>query len=280
MRFAMAFPYNNRPQLVTRFITVKHKSRPAGIPPIRMHFHPALYHELIYVDYGSINLIVADQKFRLGSGECMFINGIDYHSFAGTDGLPFDFLNIMFYGEVPEVLFSKKITVSRECHELMAKMREESIDEMKHYEELCSCYLTELIITLWRQETLELPKTFPEAAYQQNYHSEVVRRAVALIGENYREPLTLEQLSKALGISISHLRFLLKRETGKSFTTLLHERRVEAAKHLLRKGTLSLSGISEAIGYASTSFFFRVFRNQTGMTPKAYARSLGDTNAN
>lgn len=271
----MALPYNNRPRLVTRIIYVSHKNNPRD-SVIKSHFHPTLAHELIYVDYGKVNLAIENQKFTINSGEAVLIDGFHYHTFAGMDGLPFDFLNIMFYGEIPEVLFHKKFTISRECHDLLVKLREESIDEIEFQGELCSCYLTELLVTLWRQETMAAPKTRQQAAYHQNYHSEVVRRAMTLIAENYMRPLTLDQIAKATGVSVPYLRILLKRETGQSFMAILHEQRIAAAKHLLSRGTLPLSGIAEAVGYSSLSAFFHLFRRQTGMSPKVYAESLGD----
>lgn len=99
---------------------------------------------------------------------------------------------------------------------------------------------------------------------------------MAYIAERYSKNISLKDLSRALGVSKSHLCAIIKKETGESFCTILHKQRITAAKHLLSEGTFSVENISNAVGYPYTSFFFKIFKRVTGMTPKAYSESLGE----
>ena len=99
---------------------------------------------------------------------------------------------------------------------------------------------------------------------------------MTIIANKYASPLDMKQLSRSVGISESYLCALIKRETGESFTKILQKQRVSAAKHLLRESVHSFEEISSAVGYDSVSFFFKIFKRITGMTPKAYSNSLGE----
>jgi YesN/AraC family two-component response regulator len=160
--------------------------------------------------------------------------------------------------------------------ELIGKLKQESINEQAYCREIMGCCLTELMFHLLRQEKFSVPNKLPESANIQRYQSEIVNRAMAVIAEEYSTRLNLKQLSRASGIGESRLRQLLLIETGENFTGILHRQRITAAKHLLSEGTFSLENIANAVGYQSSSFFFKVFKRVTGMTPKAYLLSLGD----
>ncbi len=202
----------------------------------------------------------------------MIVTGGLNHSFHGVDGAPYSYLNIMFRGDLPEAILNRPLSVPPQLQALMAKVAKEGVLRVDYHEELAVCCLTEILIGLIRQETLALPKPLQESPHQQNYHSEIVRRAMKLIANHYTEPLRLQSVAKTLGVSPSHLHFLLKNETGMNFTAILQRQRIEAAKFLL--STLPPTEVGEKIGYASNSFFFRLFRRLTGMSPVEYAKSL------
>lgn len=78
-----------------------------------------------------------------------------------------------------------------------------------------------------------------------------------------------DQLAKELGISPSTMRRRLKAE-GTSFRTLKAELRKERATALLKEGRLTVAEISDNLGYAEPSAFFRAFRDWTGRAPAEY----------
>jgi len=271
----MELDYIFKPSLVKKVTYVTHKGKKRDYKqPSHKHATPAC--EIIYVDYGTIYLTINETRLTLTAGECVFIPGGSEHSFYGEKGVPFDFLNIMFRGEIPEELFSRPLPVSKNCLELMERLKMESIQNMPYCKEMIASYLSELIILFLRQVNLSVPDKEPEEPYRRHYHSETVNKAMRILREEYMRPLNLLQLSKAVGISESHLRTLLRKETGENFSSILHKHRVEAAKHLLRESIYSLEEIAGAVGYQSLSFFFKIFKRFTGMTPKSYAVSLGD----
>ncbi len=271
----MQLNYKIKPVLVDEIHYVVHKGKKRDYPG-QLHFHGAKYHEMIYVDYGRIKVVLDGKTIPVHPGECIFIRGGSNHLFTGESGSPFDYLNITFYGKPPLSLFGKSIPVSRKCLELLERLKQESLQEMPYCREVIASCLTELIAHLLRQIEVSVPDKLPESANLRQYHSEVVNRAMKVIAEEYAKPLTLKKLSQAAGIGESRLRVLLKIETGENFSSILHKQRITAAKHLLSEGTFSLEEIANAVGYRYSAFFFKIFKRVTGMTPKAYSQSLGE----
>lgn len=271
----MRIDYNVEPVWITRIIDVTHKGKRRNFPG-SLHSHKPNTYEIVYVDYGTLTLKFGESGIIASPGECIFIPPELEHSLIGKGGVSFDYLNVMFKGKVPESLVLRSLPVNRKCLELMEKLKQESIQGMPYFRETVFAILTELIARLLRQVEFSVPSQLPESSTRHRYQSEIVNRAMAYMAGRYSKNLNLKDLSKALGVSKSHLCSIIKKETGESFCTILHKQRITAAKHLLSEGTFSVENISSAVGYPYTSFFFKIFKRITGMTPKAYSKSLGE----
>ncbi|VWL96541.1 Arabinose operon regulatory protein [Collinsella aerofaciens] len=68
---------------------------------------------------------------------------------------------------------------------------------------------------------------------------------------------------------------MLKREAGSSFNKLVQRQRISVAKTLFANTDLPVTAICKQVGYDNISFFYRKFREETGMTPAAYRSSVG-----
>ncbi|MEA5014633.1 MAG: response regulator [Candidatus Limiplasma sp.] len=100
----------------------------------------------------------------------------------------------------------------------------------------------------------------------------VLKDITAYIRQNYQHPLSLGALALRFHLNKSYLCQLLKSKTGMSFTEYLSNVRMNRARELLRTGDYTISGVSEAVGFQSFSYFCKTFKENTGMTPSAYCR--------
>lgn len=105
-------------------------------------------------------------------------------------------------------------------------------------------------------------------------HSRHVRQALQMMASRYREGVTLDETAERLGITPSYLSRLVKEETGRTFTELLTEHRIERSKQLLLEGDTPLKELHAKLGFSSNSYFIRVFKEETGETPSAYAQRI------
>ncbi len=101
---------------------------------------------------------------------------------------------------------------------------------------------------------------------------DVLTRLEAYIRANLGNRLDLEDLAGTAGLSRASLVRRLRQSTGLSPHQYVLNRRVEAAKVLLRQSGLDLSFIAQETGFSSQSHFTAIFREATGLTPGQFRR--------
>ncbi len=104
------------------------------------------------------------------------------------------------------------------------------------------------------------------------YHQRMV---TAFIEEHLSEPIPLATLAQMTQLSPFHLCRAFKQSFGAPPHRYHATRRVERAKAMLAKRSLSVTEIGLELGFCETSSFCSAFRKATGVSPTAYRRSLG-----
>ncbi len=101
-------------------------------------------------------------------------------------------------------------------------------------------------------------------------HSATIHRALDLMEQNHTHRISLQMIASAVYMSPSHFSRVFKAVTGNTFIYCLNQMRIEKAKVLLGKPSVSLAAIHKLTGFDGRSYFNKIFHNFTGMTPKAY----------
>ena len=105
-------------------------------------------------------------------------------------------------------------------------------------------------------------------------YSPPVQQTLISIDANLAGNLTLRTLSEKLNISSSYLSTIFKKETGKTLTDFIAQRRVERAMELLRTTRLQIQTIAQHCGILDVHYFSKIFKKVTGKTPKEYRDTL------
>jgi len=105
-----------------------------------------------------------------------------------------------------------------------------------------------------------------------NQAARIVREAMAYIHEQYSEPLNRAELARHVAITERYLTHCFRQELGIPPIEYLNRYRVRQAKLLLEQGKLSITEIALEVGFSDSSYFNRVFRQETGQSPSAYQR--------
>jgi len=100
------------------------------------------------------------------------------------------------------------------------------------------------------------------------------RRAKELLSENLAEGVSLSDLARECGLSVSHFTRAFRQTTGLPAHRWLLQRRIERAKELLQDRSRSLLDVALSCGFADQSHFTRVFSSATGFSPGAWRRAL------
>lgn len=98
----------------------------------------------------------------------------------------------------------------------------------------------------------------------------LISKALEFMRMNLHQDISRDQVARHAGISPSHFSKLLKERTGRSFTELMRQCRVDLACEMLIKGQLPLAEIATSCGFCDQSYFTRVFQDVKGMTPKQF----------
>lgn len=100
--------------------------------------------------------------------------------------------------------------------------------------------------------------------------SELSNRVLSYLGLHYREQISLDNLADVMGVSRFHLSHLFSNKLGIGFKEYLNNLRVEYAKGLLRSTSAPISEICTESGFENQRTFNRVFRDNTGASPRDY----------
>jgi|GEM_PF-6408254 len=83
--------------------------------------------------------------------------------------------------------------------------------------------------------------------------------------------LSVEQAAEVCHLSRSHFMSKFKKAYGVTFNQFMVQRKIDAAKHLLRSTNLTITEIAHRMEMDNASYFTKVFKAEVGSTPKAYA---------
>jgi AraC family transcriptional regulator, arabinose operon regulatory protein len=110
-------------------------------------------------------------------------------------------------------------------------------------------------------------------------HDPRVAEALAFLVANLSRPITLDDVAKAAGLSISRLAHLVRQETGLTTLQFLERERLARARQLLRLTTRSVSEIAAEVGFENPNYFSLRFRKLVGVGPRRYRqqRNLTET---
>jgi AraC-like DNA-binding protein len=92
-----------------------------------------------------------------------------------------------------------------------------------------------------------------------------------LMNNYYLKPLTLNEIARLSGRSLSSFKRAFQEEFEASPAAWIKQKRLEHAVFLLKNTTQNISEISMEIGYESISHFIKAFKEKFGVTPKQLA---------
>ena len=84
----------------------------------------------------------------------------------------------------------------------------------------------------------------------------------------------MSTLAESQNVSSGYLSTVFKKETGKTVTGYIRDKRIKHAMHLLSTTHLQIQTIALHCGIMDVQYFSKLFKKQTGKTPKEYRESI------
>lgn len=101
-----------------------------------------------------------------------------------------------------------------------------------------------------------------------------VNRFLESVFDPDRLPGDIATYAAEAGISENYLSRLVKHSTGRSIGAWIDIVRIQRAKRLLSSTTLPIIDIAASVGVEDQSYFSRLFKKETGMTPTAFRKKI------
>ena len=105
-------------------------------------------------------------------------------------------------------------------------------------------------------------------------YSLVVQKTILLIDSDLTADLSLSTLAESQGVRAGYLSTIFKKETGKTVSNYIRDKRIEHAAHLLATTKLQIQTIALHCGIIDVQYFSKIFKKLMGKTPKEYRESV------
>lgn len=154
---------------------------------------------------------------------------------------------------------------------LIRKLFQVFTEEHMQRDLLVDMNTSELIVHMLQTESREL--------LLKNYRDHVTRHGIAAsvdyIHKNLHRSITVNQLSEVSCMSQASFYRYFKNEFGMSPIEYINRERIRKACSLLKKRRMNVTDVCYELGFSSISHFIKLFREQTGQTPKQFQLSKG-----
>ena len=102
----------------------------------------------------------------------------------------------------------------------------------------------------------------------------VIDRAKEYINDNYHTDISLEDVANHVFLSPAYFSRIFKKYCDENFSEYLLKLRINKATILLRNTQLKVYEIAEKSGFKTVKYFYKLFKQQTGLTPTEYRLSI------
>ncbi|MDM5335385.1 helix-turn-helix transcriptional regulator [Ureibacillus composti] len=109
---------------------------------------------------------------------------------------------------------------------------------------------------------------------QPTFRHQTVNKVIMYINDELESDLTVESIANKFHISTSHLSRIFREHVGITLVEYLNVRRVEESQYYLRHTNKSITSISDQFHFCNQSYFTRIFKKYTGVTPKHFRDEL------
>lgn len=287
------------------FVIDSNKLLPTGeLIDIRKHTrfinfpsHKHNYIEFNYVYQGKLIQIIDNKEIILQKGELIFLNQYITHEIKASNEDDiiinfiirpefFDYIITLLDNEniISKFLLTTLYTDYEEGEYLYFKVSErENIQDLiekiiieLYAPSIMSKATIKLLVGLLIVELIKNSQDI-EIYSVDNYEKMLIIQSLKYIDEYYNTG-TLSEIATNLKQPDYKLSKLIKKHTGMTFKELLQERKLSKAVELIKSTNYSIVDLIGIIGYENPTYFYKIFKEKFGMTPREYKLNLCNNN--
>ncbi len=248
------------------------------------HWHRE--YELVLLTKGKINLGINGNQFQLEEGGIVFFNSGDIHYIVATpDSNRFVYqFDMSLFNEsiVKKINLVERLNQVSQVSSLWSddlrlrvrKILLEIVEEENRQQSDMDFVIEGLMYQLVTLMIREFPKNSETKNSGINIKSkmilETLNKVFLYVESNYENKMTLEDVAEAAGFSVYYFTRFFKKNVGQTFVEFLNNYRIDKAKWEIINTDASISAILNKVRFSSNKTFYRLFKKQTGISPKQY----------
>lgn len=250
-----------------------------GKDPLYKTWHASKQPMFIYMHSDGGSIVCSENSYPIQKGTLCFVGAGKYHYTMPDVPTLYDrsklFVPAVEFDKILEIIsvnpskFSSETFVYALVDESERNKVEEIFCKIKEYEHdetygkwiLTSCII-ELLAFLNRYSVKIIPAT-----------SGVVSKAVEYINSNIEKNISIDEICTEIHVSKYHFCRQFKKATGTTVMKYVLKTRIVMAKNMILNENLPITEISNRCGFSSVSYFSRVFKDETGVSPLKYKKS-------
>ena len=245
------------------------------------------FYEFAYVEDGKLSCTLGEKTVELSGGDFLLIPPSKTHSYFVAPAHTAEIFIVCFRCSSELLtIFDRKITLKREGKQLIAEIIEEAKNAFSFpfkrklrlldppvlgAQQLVENNVERLLIHLIRNET-DKNKNIKLVMSSEELENGLVKDITALLDSKLYAKITLEDVCQKTYYSKTFLNGIFKKKTGYTIMQYYTLLKVREAQKLLRED-LAPSAVSHQLHFESPTYFTKVFKKYTQMTPSAYKKS-------
>ena len=248
---------------------------------IRMHQHAEMV-QLLYLHKGRAEIEIEGTTTVMTESCIQVVPALCIHGFRFSPGTQGYVLSLALpllshferqFGRQLDVLAQPQCVPVKHSRghirALFTALREEYCEELDAREMMLHSLLGALLVWLNRQCR---PTSVAEGKAERK--RSVMRHFSRLIESHYREHLPLAEYARQVGLSATHLNYLCREFHGCSALGVLHQRLMLEARRNLQYTTMTVTQLSDYLGFSDATYFSRFFRRYSGVSPKTFRNEI------
>jgi AraC-like DNA-binding protein len=178
-------------------------------------------------------------------------------------------VNQFFRKAINQNYYQVPKNIARRVDTLMAGMLEEYSFKRDGYLETIKASLDIFFIQMAR--LVEASETIKSKNF---YSQQKLDELLSLVETNLAEKKKVSDYAKMMHLSGFQLNSLTKQFLGKNCSAVINDQMILESKRLLLATTSTINEIAFNLGYEDVSYFIRIFKKLTGLTPQAFRENF------
>ncbi|MBP3381029.1 MAG: helix-turn-helix domain-containing protein, partial [Clostridia bacterium] len=241
---------------------------------------------LRWMMHGEAELTINGERFELRTGEVVIAAPNTEVVMKAKETKNISYAKTFFSGDLSslsQIVFNKPFPLYGRAGEILldyfyaasqvfgdAANQSENAMLLQYCKTALEMFLLHLHLSNSEDRSLVLPEQMKTSTHASD--RQLTEQIKNYLSAHLSESITLEMLSKDLGVGQNTALRVFRQDVGMGIMTYFTKLRIDEAIRLICDTDLSFRSISERLGFESPEYFSRVFKRVTGLTPTEFSK--------